>query len=266
MTPVHVTVVEGPADVPPAVFLHGVLSWGSDETYGFGHQRPLGAHRRLLLVDRRGHGESPDLDGPHRTDYEVDAADAVALLAGGAHLVGHSYGAVAAMLAAATGPDLVRSLCLIQPGALRPAESHPAVAEALTRARAATGSLPPDLTPEDYLRLSTESVGMPTPDPTPARLRAARTTMAERPCWDADVPLPPPATAPFPAVVIRGDWSGAPETYRRLAGIPLQAAAEVIAARIGATLLTVPGFYPHVQQPTAVNAALADLWTRADAS
>ncbi|MER5263002.1 alpha/beta hydrolase [Actinosynnema sp. NPDC002837] len=264
MTPVHVTVVEGPADVPPAVFLHGVLSWGSDDDYGFGHQRPLAERRRLLLVDRRGFGASPDLDGPHRSDYEVDAEDAVALLDGGAHLVGHSYGAVAAMLAAAAEPGLVRSLCLVQPGALRPAEDHPAVAEALARARAAVGGLPPDLTPGDYLRLSTEAVGMPAPEPTPARLRAARTTMAERPCWDADVPLEPLAGAPWPALVIRGDWSGAPEEYRRLAGVPLQAAAEVIAERIGADLLTVPGFYPHVQQPAAVNAALAELWDRAD--
>ncbi|MEU4767095.1 alpha/beta hydrolase [Actinosynnema sp. NPDC023794] len=229
MTPVHVTVVEGPADVPPAVFLHGVLSWGSDDDYGFGHQRPLTERRRLLLVDRRGFGASPDLDGPHRSDHEVDAEDTVALLDGGAHLVGHSYGAVAAMLAAAARPDLVRSLCLIQPGALRPAED-----------------------------------GLPAPEPTPARLRAARTTMAERPCWDADVPLEPLAEAPWPALVIRGDWSGAPEEYRRLAGVPLQAAAEVIADRIGSPLLTAPGYYPHVQQSAAVNAALAVLWDRAD--
>lgn len=263
MPPVHATVVEGPADAPHAVFLHGVLSWGDDDSYGFAHQRPLAARRRLLLVDRRGYGASPDLDGPHRSDYEVDAQDVIPLLGDGAHLVGHSYGAVAAMLAAAARPDLVRSLCLVQPGALRPAEGHPVVAAALARARAATAAMP-DLSPEDYLRLSTEAVGMPTPEPTPERLRAARTTMGERPCWDAEVPLEAPAGAGWPILVVVGDWSGAPEEYRRLAGEPLIAAAGEIARRVGAELLTVPGFYPHVRQPAAVNEALDSLWTRAD--
>jgi pimeloyl-ACP methyl ester carboxylesterase len=267
--PLAVTVLGDRNDRPPAVFAHGVLSWGTDDTYGFGAQRPLAADRRLLLVDRRGYGASPDLPpGEHRSDYEVDAADLVALLEGapppgGAHLVGHSYGAVAAMLAAAQRPDLVRSLCLIQPGSLRVAQSHPVIAEVLTRNRAASAQLPPDLTPERYLRLSTEAVGMPAPEPTPVRLRAARTTMHERPCWDADVPLDP-LTAAFPVLVVRGDWAGAPEEYRRLAGEPLMITAAVVAERLGARLLTVPGFYPQVQQPAAVNAALVDLWERGD--
>jgi pimeloyl-ACP methyl ester carboxylesterase len=218
-------------------------------------------------MDRRGHGASPDLPpGPYRSDYAVDAEDVERLLGDGAHLVGHSYGAVAAMLAAAARPDPVRSLCLIQPGSLRAAESHPAIAEVLARNRAAVAQLPADLTPESYLRLSTESVGMPAPAPTADRLRAARTTMHERPCWDAAVPLDPIAAAGFPVLVVRGDWSGAPAEYRRLAGEPLMITAEVIAERLGARLLTVPGFYPQVQQPEAVNEALARLWERGDAN
>jgi pimeloyl-ACP methyl ester carboxylesterase len=269
--PLAVTRLGDRDDRPPAVLVHGVLSWGTDAVYGFGAQRPLAAHRRLLLVDRRGYGASPDLPpGEHRSDYAVDADDLVALLEdaradGGAHLVGHSYGAVAAMLAAARRPDLVRSLCLVQPGSLRAAESHPAIAEVLVRNRTASAQLPADLTPERYLQLSTEVVGMPTPDPTPRRLRAARTTMRERPCWDAEVPLEPLAGAGFPVLVVRGDWDGAPEEYRRLAGEPLMITAEVVAERLGARLLTVPGFYPQVQQPAAVNAALGQLWERGDA-
>jgi pimeloyl-ACP methyl ester carboxylesterase len=265
----HVAVTALGADTarPPAVFVHGVLSWGTDDEYGFGAQRPLAANRRLLLMDRRGYGASPDLPpGPHRSDYEVDAEDVVRLLGDGAHLVGHSYGAVAAMLAAAARPDLVRSLCLIQPGSLRAAESHPAIAEVLVRNRAAIAQLPADLTPERYLRLSTESVGVPAPEPTADRLRAAHTTMHERPCWDAVVPLDPIAAAGFPVLVVRGGWTGAPEAYRRLAGEPLMITAEVVAERLGAQLLTVPGFYPQVQQPAAVNEALVRLWERGDPS
>jgi len=262
---VALTALGADSERSPAVFVHGVLSWGTDIEYGFGAQRPLAAHRRLLLVDRRGYGASPDLPpGPYRSDYGVDAEDVGRLLGEGAHLVGHSYGAVAAMLAATARPDLVRSLCLIQPGSLRAAESHPAIAEVLARNRAAIGQLPADLTPERYLRLSTESVGMPAPEATADRLRAARTTMHERPCWDAEVPLDPIAAAGFPVLVVRGDWSGAPAEYRRLAGEPLTITAEVVAERLGAELLTVPGFYPQVQQPAAVNEALARLWERGD--
>ncbi|SFM86644.1 Alpha/beta hydrolase family protein [Pseudonocardia ammonioxydans] len=76
---------------PPAVFVHGVLSWGDDPLYGFGNQRPLAERHRLRLLDRRGHGRSPDCAGTHGTDYEQDAADVVEALGTGAHLVGHSY-------------------------------------------------------------------------------------------------------------------------------------------------------------------------------
>jgi hypothetical protein len=106
---------------------------------------------------------------------------------------------------------------------------------------------------------------VPAPDPTPQRLRAARTAMRERPCWDADVPLEPLAAASSPSLVLIGDWEGAPEDYRRLAGEPLKVTAEVT-DRIGARLVTVPGFYPHVQQPALVNRTLAEFWDRADAT
>ncbi|WP_344953756.1 alpha/beta hydrolase [Actinomadura miaoliensis] len=266
MTDIHVTVWDdsgGSAQVA-AVFVHGVISWGTDDRYGFGAQRPLADSYRLLMVDRRGHGASPDID---RTDYEVDADDIVGLLTnvpGGAHLVGHSYGGVAAMLAAARRPDLVRSLTLIQPGALRPAADHPVVAEALRRSRQATAELPPDLSPEDYLRMSTEGLGLPMPEPTPERLRATRAAMRERPCWDADVPLQPLADASWPTLIITGTWEDAPEAYRRYAGEPLLAAADFIADRIGAERLRVPGFYPHTEQPALINDALRDLWRRVD--
>lgn len=164
------------------------------------------------------------------------------------------------MLAASARPDLVRSLCLIQPGALRVAEDEPVVRDMLTRTRPSTASLPADLTAADYLRLSTEPLGMSTPPATRQRLRVAWTSMGERPCWDAETDLDPLAAASWPASVIVGDWAGAPAEYRRLAGEPLTAAARVLAERIGAELLTVPGFYPQTQQPDAIDDALATLW------
>ena len=107
---------------------------------------------------------------------------------------------------------------------------------------------------------------MPAPEPTPARLRAALTTMHERPCWTPRSRSPRSPTPASRVLVVRGDWSGAPEEYRRLAGVPSMITAEVLAERLGGQLLTVPGFYPQVQQPAAVNAALARLWQRGDAT
>jgi pimeloyl-ACP methyl ester carboxylesterase len=110
MKAVHVTVWdETRAGAPAVLLVHGTMTWG---TACFEAQRPLAKNYRLLVMDRRGFGESPDID---RSDYEVDATDVVELLGDGAHLVGHSYGGVVAMLAAGLRPQAVRSLALIEP-------------------------------------------------------------------------------------------------------------------------------------------------------
>jgi pimeloyl-ACP methyl ester carboxylesterase len=106
----HVT-TWGDADGEPVLFVHGSMAAGP-ETWQ--DQQPLADGRRLLLVDRRGYGDSPAGDG----DFERDAADVAELLDGGAHLVGNSYGGLVALLAAARRPDAVRSLAVIEPPAL----------------------------------------------------------------------------------------------------------------------------------------------------
>ncbi|KXP12679.1 alpha/beta hydrolase [Tsukamurella pseudospumae] len=265
--PVHVT-VWSPADprrrdAAPAIFVHGVFTWGDDAAYGFAGQRPLADERPLLLMDRRGYGLSPDTE---RSDIDIDADDLVALLDArttGAHLVGHSNGGLAAMLAAALRPDAVRSLALIQPSALRAAAGHPAVRALLARVGAAADPPHPEIDPTEFLRLSTAGMGMTMPTPTPERLRAVRTSMRERPVWESDPPLAPLAAAPWPSLVITGTWNDAPEQYRRYAGEPLLACADAVAARIGARRLRVPGYYPHTQHPGAVNVALRALWASA---
>src|SRR5881392_3809104 len=98
-------------DGEPAVFVHGSFGWG-EETWR--EQRALADHYKLLLVDRRGFGASSP-NGP--VDFERDADDVAELLGDGSHLVGHSYGGVVSLLAAARRPDAVRSLALIEPPA-----------------------------------------------------------------------------------------------------------------------------------------------------
>lgn len=260
MTALHVTVWdETGGEAAPAVFAHNIFTWGSDEAYGFAAQRPLADRHRLLLVDRRGYGRSPDTD---RSDFDTDADDLVHLLEqqdAGAHLVGHGNGGLAAMLAAGRRPDLVRSLTLIQPSAFSAAAGHPVVKAMLDRVQD-SADVPDSVTPEQYLRASTEGLGMTMPDPTPQRLRAVATSMRERPVWEATVPLEPLRAAPWPTLVICGTWRDAPETYRTYAGEPLIACAEAVADAVGGRLLRVEGYYPHTQQPATVNAALSNLW------
>lgn len=263
MTAVHVTVwddAEGAGAGAPALFVHSIFTWGTDAEYGFAGQRPLARDRRLLLMDRRGYGDSPDTA---YSDFEVDAGDVVEVLEGlgaGAHLVGHGNGAVAVLLAAGRRPGLVRSLALIQPSAFTAAADHPLVADLLTRVREGVPGLPEDLTPKRYLRASTEGLGMAMPTPTPRRLRAVTTSMRERPIWEAEIPLTPIREAAVPTLVICGDWRDAPDAYREHVGLPLMAVADSLTRTLGGRLLRVPGYYPHTQQPEAVNAALRDFW------
>ncbi|TBO60522.1 alpha/beta hydrolase [Streptomyces kasugaensis] len=253
------------AAAAPALFIHNIFTWGSDSMYGFAGQRPLADSRRLLLIDRRGYGDSPDTA---RSDFDVDAEDIVEVLGdgasdvglGGAHLVGHGNGAVAALIAAARRPDLVRSLALIQPSAFTAAAHHPVVADLLDRVRDGAPSIPDGVTPEQYLRASTEGLGMAVPEPTSRRLRAVATSMRERPIWEAEIPLEVVRGAALPTLVICGTWERAPAAYREHVGLPLMAVAESLTDSLGGLLLRVPGYYPHTQEPAAVNAALREFW------
>jgi pimeloyl-ACP methyl ester carboxylesterase len=255
---VHVTVWDDTEDAGDSVILiHGTMTWG---TACFEYQRSLAERYRLLVLDRRGFGSSPDID---RSDYEIDASDVVELLdVGKAHVVGHSYGGVVAMLAAGRRPDAVLSLTLIEPAALRCADADPTVAMALRRLRHAVGSVLPSLTPAEYLRLSSESMGAAMPDVTANHLRAARTAMRERPSWDAEISLDPLRSAPWPKLIITGSWETASPHYRASIGEALLTCGRVVAERIGGTCLRVAGaaHEPHRERADIVNRALLELW------
>jgi pimeloyl-ACP methyl ester carboxylesterase len=153
------------------VLVHGTMTWGEE---CFSEQRPLAAEFALDVMDRRGFGDSPDIAC---SDWEVDAEDVVGLLgSAGAHLVGHSYGGVVALAAAAHRPAAVRSLVLIEPSALRIAEQVPVVKAALERNRAmfADGAPFRGMSAQDYLRAGAE-LGFPVPEFIERRLAACHT-------------------------------------------------------------------------------------------
>jgi pimeloyl-ACP methyl ester carboxylesterase len=69
----------------------------------------------VFTPERRGHGRTPDRDGP--ITYEGMARDTIdfiqAIVGGPAHLLGCSDGAIVALTAALLRPDLVRRLLLV---------------------------------------------------------------------------------------------------------------------------------------------------------
>ena len=96
----------------PVVLLHGGMC--TIETWGA--QVPAFVERyRVYLPERRGHGRTPDVEGP--MTYAGMAEDTIAFLdalaIGPAHLVGWSDGALVGLLVAMRRPDLVRKLVLI---------------------------------------------------------------------------------------------------------------------------------------------------------
>lgn len=96
----------------PLVLLHGGLV--TNETWGA--QIPAFAeHFKVIAPERRGHGHTPDVDGP--LSYDDMAKDTVAFLeavvGAPAHVVGWSDGGIIGLLVAHDRPDLVRKLVVI---------------------------------------------------------------------------------------------------------------------------------------------------------
>ena len=214
-----------------AVLVHGSMSFGE---LAFSEQRPLAERYRLELLDRRGYGESPDR--PSTVDFEEDARELAVLLDDPAHLLGHSYGGIVCLLAAALRPEGVRSLAVIEPPAFALARGTPAVAEIIARIDrhyAEGQGLPEEAFLDGFLRAwGFEQLAPRTL--APRARRGVRASMTERAPWEADVPLDRLATAGLPALVARGAWDEAEPSARNLAGAAFAAVCRVLVERLGA--------------------------------
>ena len=102
------------------VLVHGGL--GPKLTWE--RQRPLAERWDLVVPTRRGFPGGPPAD---HQDFERDAEDIAALLDGGAHLVGFSYGGLGVSLLAAREPERVRSLTLVEVPLYLAAPADPSV-------------------------------------------------------------------------------------------------------------------------------------------
>lgn len=246
---------------PRAVLVHGSMSFGA---LAFSEQRPLASEFELHVVDRRGFGRSPDGAAP--VDFEVDAAELAELLDRPAHLLGHSYGAIVCMLAAAQRPESVRSLALVEPPAFGLVPGDPAVELMVARLnrhiRAGAG-----MTEEEYLRGFLGAWGFdlgPGPALNDVARRSLRRSIGERTPLDADIPLDALARAPFPVLVARGGWDAVPAPARDIGGRAFIAVCDLLVRRLGAELAVFPGAAHQPQlggEP--FNRRIAEFWRAA---
>jgi pimeloyl-ACP methyl ester carboxylesterase len=106
------------------VLLHGGLV---DARWFEPNLAPLAERFHVYTPERRGHGHTADVEGP--ITYQVMADDTIAfldaVLGGPSDLVGHSDGAVVAMLVAIQRPDLVNRLVMISGGFDKSGEAAP---------------------------------------------------------------------------------------------------------------------------------------------
>lgn len=179
---------------------------------------------------RPGFGESPPLP---RGDFAAEAPLIAELLGDGAHLVGHSYGALIALHAAALRPRRVRSLTVSEPGCLGVAAGDPRVDSQIEH-----GTLlferASELGPLEFLRWFRGGVGSTneTPEQLQGELLAgARLLMRERPPWESHPPLELLHEAPFPKLVISGGHSPVFEAVCDAVAQRLGARREVLAGR-----------------------------------
>jgi pimeloyl-ACP methyl ester carboxylesterase len=247
---VHVTVW---GDGEPAVFVHGSFGWG-EETWR--EQRALGDDYRLLVVDRRGFGASP-ADG--RVDFERDAGEVADILGDGAHLVGHSYGAVVSLLAAARRPHAVRSLVLIEPPAFGVARGDPAVEELIRNIEAASRATQD---PSEYRARFLRGFGFSAQArPLEGRaLEAARASMTERPPWEARIPLDELAAARLRVLLVQGDWCPAPDSARALAGAAFRAVCDVLDERLEPERAILPAAHSPQKLGSVFNDRVRKFW------
>jgi pimeloyl-ACP methyl ester carboxylesterase len=183
---------------PRVVLLHGQMTTGAK---AWSKQMAL-ADRWTLVV--------PDLFDVSRADltpldFEVDASDVVSMLNHGDHLVGHSYGGIVALYAAALAPETVRSLTVVEAplhGVLRgDPDVEGAIAEYEERVRTIHD-------PEAFLLSFFASIGVPTdaiPSPLPhTDARMAWLLMTQRVPWGDELPVGALHDASFPTLVVTG--------------------------------------------------------------
>ena len=230
-----------------AVLIHGS---GGNADSAWGPVRPLGDRFELVTPNRGGYPPNPPLE---RIDFDRQADELAPLLQDGAHLVGHSYGGVIALLIAARHPDAVLSLAVSEPPAFLLARGKPEV-DALVEqldAHFRHGPREPRAFAEGFMRIVGIAAALPDELP-PEVERGMRALMAERPPWEAEIPLDELAAAPFHKLVISGAHDAA-----------FDAVCDVLEERLGAERAVLPGAGHGLARAPGYPERLEAFWTAA---
>jgi len=208
------------------VLIHGSVT---NAGRSWPRQGPLAERFELVAPNRPGFWPNPPVE---RVDFDADAAWLRGLVAPGDHVVAHSYGGVAALVAAPSLP--LASLTVIEPPAFAIARGDPAVEAWLAT----------------YFELTSVDgflahVGAPLRlvDPLPPDLaQGAEALLRERPPTEAEIPLEP---LPYPVLVVTGGHEQA-----------FEAVGDVLARELHASRAVLPGTGHAVQNAPGFNEAL----------
>lgn len=193
----------------PVVFVHGDGLFGNPIDHWW-HQLELADEYQLIMPARHGYYLSPP---PEREAFDIYASTIADLLGEGAHLVGHSYGGVVALLAASIKPQAVLSLTVSEPPAFGLVRGHPDVERFIARLQHSAVPLT-QMTPEVFqLHLHNAIFGPSQGESnrlpqlllnqlaTTFGRKGAEANMREVPPWEAVLPLDHLAQTPFPKLV-----------------------------------------------------------------
>ena len=192
-------------------------------------RRSVGDRAELVVLERPGFQPG----SRERVDFEPHADWVAERVASGDHLVGHSYGGVIALLAAARAGSRPASLTVIEPPCTSVALDVPAVA-AFAQGGAELWAHGPRDDPEAFLRAFLAAVGsdFDPPSPLPPELeQGARALVGERGPWEAEIPLAELASSRLPTLVVSGAHHPA-----------FDAICDVLERELEAERLVVPGW------------------------
>ncbi len=238
--------------MPRLVLVHGSIV-GGRATWRE-QRRAIADEADLVVLERPGFAPGPveDVDFDRHADWVAERLER------GDHLVGHSYGGVICLLAAARqrSSGTLASLTVIEPPCTSVALHNPEVA-AFARGGAELYASGSTLEPEAFLRrfLAAVGSGWDPPSPLPPDLaQGVEALMRERGPWEAEIPLAELVELELPTLVVSGAHQPAYE-----------AICDVLERELRAERVVIPGYGHNPQLSPTFTAALLDLVARAAA-
>jgi pimeloyl-ACP methyl ester carboxylesterase len=200
----------------------------------------------MVFVTRFGYG--PDEDG-RPTDFEEDRRRVIEAIGDGADLVGHSYGAMASLMAAESALPRVRSIALFEPACFSLARGQAAIEAHVAAMSAAFAD--DALSDEEFFAAFLRSVGsQPPAGPLSDAARdSTRRLRVQRGPWEAR--LDPATISAVRTIVVTGGDSELSE-----------ATADALES-LGAQRVVMPGTGHRPQDDPSANALLRRFWAAA---